>query len=153
MHQNGQWFPVENKCVCAGGGAKKAVKKPDYFTVCRLGSPKPPLFSVSQMGEVARVSGSEGVMRWLPPSVAARQLPHPLRDRGAFLTALLGVWKIGIYQFRFKYDKLSTTSKAILFWKNCSKIPLWAAPIMRRIRSSSSRSASAAVFVKILRFL
>ena len=28
---------------------------------------KPPLFGVSQMGEVARVSGSEGAMCWLPP--------------------------------------------------------------------------------------
>ena len=65
----------------------------------------------------------------------------------------LSVRHIGIYQFRFKYDKLSTTSKAILFWKNCSKIPLWAAPIMRSIRSLSSLLASAAVFVKMLRFL
>ena len=36
----------------------------------------PPLFGVSQMGEVARVSGSGGVLRRFAPSAAARQLPH-----------------------------------------------------------------------------
>ena len=85
MHQNGQWFPVENKCVYVGGGAEKAVKKPDYFTVCRLGSPKPPLFGVSQMGEVARVSGSEGVMRWLPPQSLRDSSPIPCGTGEPFL--------------------------------------------------------------------
>ena len=42
------------------------------------------------MGEVAE--GRRGQMHQSAPSVAARQLPYPLRDRGAFLFLLYWVF-------------------------------------------------------------